>query len=68
MRSLIVGLTLALYYAGLAAAPLPGVSPQVTGLSAQTLRANWGPGYSDGVSFSDVVSVFFPSFTGILSG
>ena len=64
----IVGLTLMSYYAGLIAAPLPGVSSAVTGLSTQTLRDNWGPGYTDGVTFSDVLSVFFPCFTGILSG
>lgn len=59
---------MASYYAGLVAAPLPGVSPAVTGFSTQTLKDNWGPAYSDGVTFSDVVSVFFPCFTGILSG
>ena len=64
----VVGLTLASYYAGLIAAPLPGASSAVTGLSTSTLRDNWGPGYSDGVTFSDVLSVFFPCFTGILSG
>ena len=64
----VVGLTLMSYYAGLIAAPLPGVSPSVTGLSTETLRDNWGPGYTDGVTFSDVLSVFFPCFTGILSG
>ena len=64
----VVGLTLMSYYAGLIAAPLPGVSAAVTGLSANTLRDNWGPGYTDGVTFSDVLSVFFPCFTGILSG
>ena len=64
----VVGLTLMSYYAGLIAAPLPGASAAVTGLSANTLRDNWGPGYTDGVTFSDVLSVFFPCFTGILSG
>ena len=64
----VVGLTLTSYYAGLIAAPLPGASSAVTGLSTSTLRDNWGPGYSDGVTFSDVLSVFFPCFTGILSG
>ena len=64
----IVGLTLLSYYAGLIAAPLPGVSPAVTGLSTATLSKNWGPSYTDGVTFSDVLSVFFPCFTGILSG
>ena len=64
----VVGLTLMSYYAGLIAAPLPGVSSAVTGLSVSTLRENWGPGYTDGVTFSDLLSVFFPCFTGILSG
>jgi len=68
VESLAAGLTLWSYYAGLIAAPLPGVSPSVTGLSAQTLSNNWGPKYTDGVSFSDIVSVLFPCFTGILSG
>ena len=64
----VVGLTLASYYAGLIAAPMSGVSPAITGLSTRTLSDNWGPGYSEGVTFSDVLSVFFPCFTGILAG
>ena len=55
----VVGLTLASYYAGLIAAPMSGVSPAITGLSTRTLSDNWGPGYSEGVTFSDVLSVFF---------
>jgi len=64
----VVGLTLTSYYAGLIAAPLPGTSSAVTGLSSQTLKDNWSPAYTDGVTFSDVLSVFFPCFTGILGG
>ena len=64
----VVGLTLSAYYASLVAAPLPGSSPLVTGLRASTLRSNWGEEYTDGITFSDVLSVFFPCFTGILSG
>ena len=64
----VVGLTLASYYAGLIAAPMSGVSSAITGLSTRTLRDNWGPGYTEGVTFSDVLSVFFPCFTGILAG
>jgi len=64
----VVGLTLMSYYAGLIAAPLPGVSSAVTGLSIDTLRENWGPGYTDGVTFSDVLSVFFPCFASVSAG
>ena len=39
----VVGLTLTSYYAGLIAAPLPGTSSAVTGLSSQTLKDNWDP-------------------------
>ena len=64
----VVGLTLTSYYAGLIAAPLPGTSSAVTGLSSQTLKDNWDPAYTDDVTFSTVLSVFFPCFTGILGG
>ena len=63
-----VGLTLTSYYAGLIAAPLPGASSAVTGLSTSTLRDNWGRGTRTASPSADVLSVFFPCFTGILSG
>merc|ERR1740117_1936301 len=40
----------------------------VTGLSMETASENWGPHYGKDVSFGVVLSVFFPCFTGILSG
>ena len=40
----------------------------MTGLSSQTLKDNWDPAYTDDVTFSTVLSVFFPCFTGILGG
>jgi amino acid transporter len=64
----VVGLTLASYYAGLIAAPMSGAPDSVTGLTTSTLRDNWGSDYTEGVTFSDVLSVFFPCFTGILAG
>jgi hypothetical protein len=44
------------YCVGLFAAPLPGVSPMVTGLSAKTLRDNWSPAYTDGRPWRIVLS------------
>lgn len=66
--AVIVALTLLSYYVGLTTAPLGTAPDAVTGLSADTLRDNWGPEYEDGVNFSIALSVFFPCFTGILSG
>jgi len=66
--AVVVALTLLSYYIGLIASPLEGAPPEVTGLSTQTFKDNWAPGYDDGVTFSDILSVFFPCFTGILSG
>ena len=66
--AMIVGLTLLSYYVGLIAAPFGGAPHAVTGLSVRTLRANWGPDFDPGVDFSAALSVFFPCFTGILSG
>ena len=74
--ALVVILALCSVYAGMFAAP--GVASStvydatngaaVTGLSSETFRANWGPSYLDGESFTTMLAVFFPSFTGILSG
>ncbi|CAJ1389943.1 unnamed protein product [Effrenium voratum] len=34
----------------------------------ETFQANWGPHYDEGVHFGVVLSLFYPCFTGILSG
>jgi len=68
---LIVFYTLASYYGGIISAPLTEeamANPWVTGPSWETLSNNWGSHYDDKTSFGLVLSVFFPCFTGILSG
>jgi len=63
--------TMFIYYFGLIAAPLTDAAlnnPWVTGPSLETFKTNWSPHYTDGVTFGTVLSVFFPCFTGILSG
>ncbi|CAD7972330.1 unnamed protein product [Amoebophrya sp. A120] len=45
-----------------------GPDGQVTGISASTLETNLGSHFGDGVDFGVVMSLFFPCFTGILSG
>eukprot|EP00437_Effrenium_voratum_P000844 CAMPEP_0181433456 /NCGR_PEP_ID=MMETSP1110-20121109/19301_1 /TAXON_ID=174948 /ORGANISM="Symbiodinium sp., Strain CCMP421" /LENGTH=1044 /DNA_ID=CAMNT_0023556909 /DNA_START=133 /DNA_END=3267 /DNA_ORIENTATION=+ len=68
---LIVFYTMASYYAGIISAPLTDIAkanPWVTGLSWDTFQKNWGPHYDDQTNFGVVLSVFFPCFTGILSG
>mmetsp|Transcript_40242 Transcript_40242/g.93196 ORF Transcript_40242/g.93196 Transcript_40242/m.93196 type:complete len:1057 (+) Transcript_40242:94-3264(+) len=68
---LIVFYTMASYYAGIITAPLTEVAksnPWVTGLSLDTFNANWSPHYDEYTNFGVVLSVFFPCFTGILSG
>ena len=76
---LVVFFTLFIFYFGLAIAPSPpGVSeellsniqsnPYITGLSWETFQTNWPSHYTDGKNFGYVLSVFFPCFTGILSG
>ena len=40
----------------------------MTGLSAETLQANMGSKFSDEYHFGTAMSIFFPCFTGILSG
>eukprot|EP00429_Kryptoperidinium_foliaceum_P015264 CAMPEP_0176042110 /NCGR_PEP_ID=MMETSP0120_2-20121206/20894_1 /TAXON_ID=160619 /ORGANISM="Kryptoperidinium foliaceum, Strain CCMP 1326" /LENGTH=1108 /DNA_ID=CAMNT_0017375521 /DNA_START=59 /DNA_END=3385 /DNA_ORIENTATION=- len=71
----VVFATLFMFYFGLVTAPNTPQGPEylptndyVTGLSFETLKANWNSHYTDGASFGYVLSVFFPCFTGILSG
>ncbi|KAK3232885.1 hypothetical protein CYMTET_56789 [Cymbomonas tetramitiformis] len=64
----IVLLTMLSYYVGLCTAPISGVDDRVTGLSSNTFRDNWSADYDSGVDFSAMLSIFFPCFTGILSG
>eukprot|EP00439_Symbiodinium_sp_Y106_P013102 s293_g1.t3 len=68
---LIVFYTMASYYAGLIMAPFTEAAlanPWVTGLSLETFNKNWLPHYDSETNFGVVLSVFFPCFTGILSG
>ena len=67
---IVVFLTLVAYYVSLALAPLAALNPDsyVTGLSAETLSANWYPMYPSGTDFGTLMSLFFPCFTGILAG
>lgn len=67
----VVFFTLYMYYHGLIAAPFTDaaqMNPDVTGLSFETAKLNFDAHYSDGHNFGYVLSVFFPCFTGILSG
>lgn len=67
----VVFFTLYIYYHGLIAAPYSDAAmanPDVTGLSFETAKENWYSHYTDGHNFGYVLSVFFPCFTGILSG
>lgn len=69
--AIVVFLTIATFYAGLIMAPATQVAktiPWITGLSFHTLSSNWGPHYDPGVDFGRVLGVFYPCFTGILSG
>ena len=72
--ALVVVFTLFSFYLGLfmtgpgtVAADVPG-SEYITGLSWETFQSNWGPHYDTGVHFGTVLSLFYPCFTGILSG
>mmetsp|Transcript_23999 Transcript_23999/g.79767 ORF Transcript_23999/g.79767 Transcript_23999/m.79767 type:complete len:680 (+) Transcript_23999:134-2173(+) len=49
-------------------APANATGPAPTGLSTANLRANWGPSFAPGYEFTDCLAIFFPCFTGILSG
>jgi amino acid transporter len=64
----IVIYTMLSFYMGLGKAPRGTHVPALTGLSWTTFKGNWSPGYPPGKSFSTAVSLFFPCFTGILSG
>lgn len=65
----IVLYTMLSFYLGLGMAPRGShAPPSLTGLSWTTFKGNWNPGYPPGKSFSTAVSLFFPCFTGILSG
>jgi len=66
----IVFLTIVFYYVSLGLAPLAdhNPSPYLTGLNIDTLRNNWAPAYPEGLGFGTTMSLFFPCFTGILSG
>jgi len=67
----IVFYTLFSYYYGVCSAPVTNaaeMNPWVTGLSVDTFQDNWTSHYGPDVSFGVVLSVFFPCFTGILSG
>jgi len=55
---LIVFFTMFSYYYGLC----------TNGLSFETAKVNWSSHWEDGTSFGYCLSVFFPCFTGILSG
>ncbi|CAK9238252.1 unnamed protein product [Sphagnum troendelagicum] len=55
-------------YLGLFLAPHGNAPKTLTGLSWKTFKSNWGPAYQRRKSFSTAVSLFFPCFTGILSG
>ncbi|XP_024400955.1 uncharacterized protein [Physcomitrium patens] len=60
--------TMLSFYLGLGLAPRGAHPPSLTGLSWTTFKSNWSPGYPEGKSFSTAVALFFPCFTGILSG
>lgn len=71
----VVAATLTMFYSGLIMAPSTPGAPEsvlsnsyVTGLDWETLKDNWGSHYTQGKNFGYVLSVFFPCFTGILSG
>ncbi|KAL3688956.1 hypothetical protein R1sor_015265 [Riccia sorocarpa] len=64
----IVLYTMLSYYLGFFTAPSSRAPENMTGLSWETFKGNWNPDYQPGVSFSVVLAIFFPCFTGILSG
>lgn len=69
----IVVFTLFSYYFGLLSIgfKLDSLGPEahwITGLSYETFRDNWGPHYDSKTNFGVVLSLFYPCFTGILSG
>jgi len=69
--ALIVFYTLWSYAFGLCTAPVTDTAkqiPWITGLSFDTLKDNWTSHYASNTNFGYCLSVFFPCFTGILSG
>ena len=66
--AIIVALTMLSYYVGLAIAPDAQAPCEVTGLNLDTLRSNLYPRYNRGQNFATMLTLFFPCFTGILSG
>lgn len=66
--AVVVLYTLFSYYYGLATAPHAEYNPMITGLSFETLELNWGSHYSGGEHFGSALALFYPCFTGILSG
>jgi amino acid transporter len=70
----VVLLTCLVYYISLFGAPNLEAADahhtefEANGLSSENLRNNWGPDYSSKYPFSECLAVFFPCFTGILSG
>ncbi|CAM6087999.1 unnamed protein product [Calypogeia fissa] len=56
------------YYLGLFTAPRGNAPANLTGLKWSTFTDNWNSGYDSGVSFPVALAIFFPCFTGILSG
>jgi amino acid transporter len=65
--ALCVAGTIFLFYAGIVQAE-PSDDGHITGISAETLGNNLYPMWGEGVHFGTVMSIFFPCFTGILSG
>mmetsp|Transcript_17676 Transcript_17676/g.37847 ORF Transcript_17676/g.37847 Transcript_17676/m.37847 type:complete len:1040 (-) Transcript_17676:442-3561(-) len=64
--ALVVAFTLFSYYYGLIIAEPDG--DWITGLSTETLWKNWTPHYDHENSFGTALGLFYPCFTGILSG
>eukprot|EP00927_Polykrikos_kofoidii_P042830 TRINITY_DN36878_c0_g1_i1.p1 TRINITY_DN36878_c0_g1~~TRINITY_DN36878_c0_g1_i1.p1 ORF type:complete len:1111 (+),score=146.41 TRINITY_DN36878_c0_g1_i1:66-3398(+) len=69
--ALVVTYTIFSLYLGLIMAPFTETAranPWISGLSFQTLRENWHPHYGTASSFGVVLGLFYPCYTGILSG
>ena len=66
--AIIVVLTLISYYVGLGVAPNARAPCEVTGLQWSTLQGNLYPAYNTEQSFATMLTLFFPCFTGFLSG
>jgi hypothetical protein len=58
--------TLASYFVSFGIAYDKGI-PSV-GLDINNVALNWQSRYTDGVQFNDILAIFFPCYTGILSG